>query len=35
MKAWRGFTLTGEEAGEEPNEQKRTPKNYLYLSKTT
>ncbi len=40
MKAWRGFTLTGEEADEGSNELMRSlrlmsPKSYICLSKTT
>jgi len=40
MKAWRGFTLTGEKADEEPDELGRAlklmnPKSYVCLLKTT
>ncbi|MGC8961863.1 MAG: hypothetical protein ACP5K1_05410 [Candidatus Bathyarchaeia archaeon] len=40
MKAWRGFTQTGEEADELPDELKRearlmNPQSYVYPSKTT
>ncbi len=40
MKAWGGFTLTGEKAAEGPNELTRAPrlmnpKSYVCLSKTT
>ena len=40
MKTWSGFTLTGEEADEDFNELKRSPrlmnpKSYVSLFKTT
>jgi len=40
MRGWRGFTQTGEEADEDPNELERgprllNPKSYVSLSKTT
>ena len=40
MKAWSGFTLTGDEADEDFNELKRSPrlmnpKSYVSLFKTT
>ena len=40
MRGWSGFTLTGEEADEDPNELERgprllNPKSYVSLFKTT